>query len=85
MSRIIKELRPVLPIKFGRTALDIRLPPEYAPSVYGRAVRMGTIKKEEWLGDGSLRLVMEVPSGMKVDVIEELGNLTKGEVIVKEV
>ena len=85
MQDVIKALQPVLPLKFGKTRLRIVIPPQYSQSTYGLVHKIGKVLREDWLGDGSLQLRLEVPSGMKVDVIEQLGNATKGEITVTEV
>lgn len=82
---IVKMIRPVLPINFGTTVLELTVPSKYAPSLYGRIKGMGKLVKEQWLANGSLQVRLEVPSGAKVDVISKLGDATKGELIVKEV
>ncbi len=85
LQQVVKELRKVLPLSFGTAKLEVHVPAQHAPSLYGKLHKLGNVLKEEWLGDGSLMLRIEVPSGMKVDVISELGELTKGDVMVKEV
>jgi len=85
VDEIVKAIRPVLPVSFGTTVLEVIVPAAYAPSLYGRLKGMGKLLKENWLANGSLQVRIEVPSGSKVDVIAKLGDATRGEVIVKEV
>jgi ribosome maturation protein SDO1 len=85
LDEVVKALQPVLPLRFGTATLDIIVPAEFAPSLYGRLKGMGKLKSDKWLANGSLEAKLEVPSGAKADVISRLGNATKGEVIVKEV
>lgn len=85
VDEIVKAIRPVLPISFGTTVLELTVPSQYAPSLYGRLKGLGKLVKEQWLANGSLQVRLEVPSGAKVEVISKLGNATRGEIIVKEV
>jgi ribosome maturation protein SDO1 len=85
VDEIIKKIRPVLPISFGTAVLEVIVPSQYAPSLYGMLKGMGKLTKEQWLANGSLQVRLEVPSGTKVDIMDKLGDATKGEAIIKEV
>lgn len=84
INEVIKALRPVLPLKFGTTKLEVIIPNRYAPALYGKLKSMAKILREDWLATG-LRAKVEIPAGYKVDFMEFLGNATRGEAIVKEV
>jgi ribosome maturation protein SDO1 len=84
VNEVVKEIRLVLPMRFGTAKLRVIVPSAFAHSIYGKIRSLGKVTRESWLANGSLQAVIEVPSGMKVDVITELGNFTKGEAIVKE-
>ena len=84
LDGIVKEVRLVLPLRFGTTKLRIVVPSKYAPSLYGKIKKLGKIMKESWLANGSLQVTVEVPSGQKIDIMTDLGNATSGEVMVKE-
>jgi ribosome maturation protein SDO1 len=79
-KEIIKNLRPVLPIKFEAASVEIRIPPQHASRAYGTLKSYGTIKKEQWLADGSLVAVVEMPIGVQGAFLEKLGNITRGAV-----
>jgi ribosome maturation protein SDO1 len=38
----------------------------------------GTLKKEEWQSNGSLKAILEIPAGARPNVIDRLGSITKG-------
>ncbi|MBR9680925.1 MAG: ribosome assembly factor SBDS [Candidatus Altiarchaeota archaeon] len=84
IDTVLKAIRVVLPISFGTAKLQVIVPSNYAASVYGQIRHLGKVIKESWLSNGSLEVTLEVPAGLKVDVITTLGNLTKGEIMVKE-
>jgi ribosome maturation protein SDO1 len=85
VDEIVKAIRSVLPINFGTTVLEITVPSQFAPSLYGKLKGMGKLLKENWLSNGSLQVRLEVPSGAKVDIMSKLGDATRGEVTFKEV
>ncbi|MEO0249350.1 MAG: SBDS family ribosome assembly factor, partial [candidate division WOR-3 bacterium] len=50
---------------------------------YGTLKSYG-IKKEQWLGDGSLIVLIEIPAGMQGEVFDKLNKLTSGHVETKK-
>jgi len=82
---VVKSLQPILPISFGKARLRIVVPAQYSQSTYGLVHKLGNVLREDWLADGSLQVRLEIPSGTKVDVMEQLGNAAKGEITIQEV
>lgn len=81
ISEVVKALLPILPLKFGSAELDLFIPMTYASRVYGKLKGMGTTKQEKWLADG-LKLTLEVPKGMKGEVIDTVNGMTSGEATI---
>jgi len=77
LEEAIKILRPILPIKFEKLKLAVRVPAEYAPKAYTH-VHHYTILKEEWQKDGSLVVVIEIPAGMQDQLYGELNSFSHG-------
>lgn len=77
-KEIIKLLRSVLPLKTEQVSVGVRIPPEYAAKAYGTVKGFGTIKREEWRGDGSWYGVLEMPAGLYGPFLEKIGEITKG-------
>lgn len=82
VDQIITDLRPILPLKFEKKKLAIKFPAQYAHHSYGYAKSLG-IQKEQWLNDGSLVVVIEIPGGLQNEVIDRVNSLTKGSGEVK--
>ncbi len=82
-KEIIQALRPILPLKIEVASIEVKIPPQYAQASYGTLKSFGSIKKEQWLSDGSLVVVIEVPAGLQGAFLEKMGNLTKGTVQTK--
>ncbi|MEM4662646.1 MAG: ribosome assembly factor SBDS [Candidatus Diapherotrites archaeon] len=80
--KIIKQISKILPISVEKFEIAIKIPPAYA----GRAssiIYTYDIKKQEWQKDGSLIAVLEVPAGIKAELIDKISKLTHGEAQVK--
>jgi len=80
--KIIKQLHSVLPISVEKFEVAIKIPASYA----GRAspiIYSYDVKKQEWQKDGSLIAVLEIPAGLKAELIDKISKLTKGEAQIK--
>ena len=77
----IKQLKPVIPLAFITVRLAFKVP----GSDYGGVHRLlrESVKKEEWLSDGSWVCVVETPGGMKNELISQVAQRSS-EVSVKE-
>ncbi|MFH1393462.1 MAG: ribosome assembly factor SBDS [Candidatus Micrarchaeota archaeon] len=81
---IIKKLLPILPLKFERVQLAVKVPPAFAHRSYGVLKNYG-IKKEQWGGDGSLIVVIEIFAGMQGEFLDRLNKMTAGQVETKQI
>ncbi len=75
---IVKLLRPILPLKIEQITVAVRVPAEYSARAYGSIKTLGTIKREEWRGDGSWYGELELPAGSYASLLNKLGDVTKG-------
>lgn len=82
---IVKQLMPVLPIKFEVREVEFRIPAQFAARAYPILKGFGTLQKDAWQNDGSLVAVVEVPAGMQQELFSELNKLTHGDVESKVV
>ncbi|MEM4536107.1 MAG: ribosome assembly factor SBDS, partial [Nitrososphaerota archaeon] len=80
--KIIEKLRSILPLKIGLIKLQIRLPGEVVGKSYGLIKNMGKLVKEEWRKDGSWVGVVEVPTGLHLDLIDRLTRIASGRIEV---
>lgn len=79
---IVKELITILPMKFEKIHLAVKVPPEYAHRCYGTLKSYG-IQQEQWLNNGSLIVVIEIFAGMQGEFLDKLNKLTGGNVETK--
>ena len=80
MKTVLESLRPLLPIRFEKVKIAVRLNAEDSAKCYGDIKTFGKIIKEEWQPNGSWIGVVEIPGGMQTDFLERLAQRTKGNV-----
>jgi len=80
---IINQLKPVMPIRMESVKLAIKVPPSYAGPLYGLLHSSGNILQEEWLSDGSLAAVLQLPAGLQAEFLEQVTTRTKGKAQIK--
>lgn len=79
----IKALRTVLPLKTSIAELEVRVPAAYR-KYFNQISQLGNTKSTKWEDDGSFTVVLEVPGGMKLDVISKINSFTHGQASVRE-
>ncbi len=79
VQEIVRQLMPVLPIKFEVRRIELRIPAQHAARAYPIIKSFGSVQKDAWQNDGSLVAVVEVPAGLQQALYSELNKLTKGE------
>jgi len=82
VDAIVSALRPLLPLKFEKLRIAVRIPAEYAPKAYG-TLKEFNLQKDEWQKDGSLIAVVEIFAGMQSSLYDRLNKMTGGSVETK--
>ncbi len=75
---IVEKLRSIIPLKSENLVLEIIVPAQYAAKSYSVLKSTGTLKKEEWQSNGSLKAILEITAAARPNVIDRLGSITKG-------
>jgi ribosome maturation protein SDO1 len=83
VRNIIQALQPILPIRMEIQQVAVKVPADFAPKAYGVVTRFATITKDEWQKDGSWIAILEVPGGMRGELIDGLNSLTRGRAEIK--
>jgi len=81
---IMKELAKIMPIKIETKRIKVILPPEYTGKLYG-LLKSYNAEKEEWLNDGSLSCIINLPAGLQLEFYDKLNNATHGAAITEEI
>lgn len=82
IQEALKGLKRLLPLSMEKLHVAVRVPAAYA----GKAtpiLHKYELRKEEWQNDGSLIALLDIPAGVKQDLLGELNHLTHGQVEVK--
>jgi len=75
---IMDALRPLIPIKFDKVRIAVRVSGEDYGRCYEDFKHFGKVVKEEWQKDGSWIGVIEMPAGLQTDFHEKISNRTHG-------
>jgi ribosome maturation protein SDO1 len=81
---IIDSLRKILPLKSETLRLTVTVPPQFSAQSYSVLKTVGNFNGEQWLTDGSLRVVVEINAGIKGTFLDRIGSITKGSAQVIE-
>ena len=83
VQNILDSLKPIIPIRFEKLKIAVKLSGENYGRTYGDITGFGKITKEEWQKDGSWIGVVEIPAGLQSEFFDKLNKKTKGEVETK--
>jgi len=81
---ITRELEKILPIKISMKKIKIVIPPAYTANAYNLLKNFAK-EKEEWLADGSLSCIINIPAGMQLEFYNKLNSITRGSAITEEI
>lgn len=82
VGAITEALKKVIPIKFETKKLAITIPVAYTGKAYGIVNEYK--EKEDWLADGSLRVVINIPVGLQSEFYDKLNSITHGAALSEE-
>jgi len=82
MEEVVKAMRAILPMKFEKLRIAVKVPAAYAHKCYGTLKNYG-IEKEQWLSSGDLVVVVEIFGGLQGEFYDKLNKLTTGQVETK--
>lgn len=83
LPAIVKELQPLLPLKFELRRIAIKIPPMHVGRALKAVKEFAAVKQEQWLDDGSWAVVVEIPAGVQAEFFDKLNDLTRGEAETK--
>jgi len=78
MKVVVEKLRTILPLKSEKVKLQVKVPAQYSGQTIGILKNFGEILKEDWLADGTLSAIVEIPAGGQPGLLDRLGSTTKG-------
>jgi ribosome maturation protein SDO1 len=78
MKTVVESLRTILPLKSEKIRLQVKVAAQYSGQAIGVLKNYGEIIKEDWLADGTLSAIVEIPAGGQPGLLDRLGSTTKG-------
>ncbi len=79
LEDVLKKIRAIIPIKFETREIAVKIPPQYSGIAFPILKRYKLLR-DEWLNDGSLAAIVEIPAGIQDEFFSQLNKATHGEV-----
>ena len=76
------KLKEILPIKIETKKIKLTIPAKYTGQVYGMLHEYK--EKEEWLSNGNLQAVLNIPAGLLMDFYDKINSATHGAIQSEE-
>ncbi|MDH7508213.1 MAG: ribosome assembly factor SBDS [Methanomassiliicoccales archaeon] len=83
VKAVLDALRPIIPIRFDKVRIAVRLSGDEYGRCYEDITQMGKITREEWQPNGSWIGIVELPAGMRDEFLNRLNEKTRGNVETK--
>ncbi len=83
LEKILKQLKPILPISFEKKKIEVKIPAEHAGKAVNALMQFGKPQNESWNNDGSYSCVIEMAAGLEADFYDKMNGLTHGYVETK--
>lgn len=83
VGKIVEKIKGILPVKFETKKLKVTVPAQYTGQVYG--VIKEYKEREEWLSNGDLKVVINLPIGLQMEFYDKLNSITHGSSMVEEI
>ena len=80
---ILEEVSKIIPIKIETKKVKISVSAIHTGKVYGIINQYK--EQENWLDDGSLEVIVNVPAGMIIDFYDKLNSVTHGSALTEEI
>lgn len=83
MPELLEKLKTVIPIKVDTKKIKLIIPARFSGQVYG--LIKDYKESEDWMSNGDLKVIVNVPAGMQLDFYDKLNGITHGAVMSEEV
>ncbi|MDO8508401.1 MAG: hypothetical protein Q7S27_01825 [Nanoarchaeota archaeon] len=76
MISLLAELKKIIPIKIETKKIKLTIPARFTGQAYG--LLKDYKESEDWLANGDLQVIMNMPPGILIDFYEKLNEITHG-------
>ena len=81
----LKAIKPLIPIRFEKVKVAVRLPGSVAGSAYSQIHAFGEVLNEEWQQDSSWIGIIEMPGGLQDSFAAKMAEISNGEAETKSI
>jgi ribosome maturation protein SDO1 len=82
INEILDGLTKIIPIKIDTKKVKVTIPAIHTGKAYGVVSQYK--ETEDWLNDGSLEIIVNVPAGMIMDFYDKLNQVTHGSALTED-
>jgi len=83
IQEILADVSKIIPIKIETRKIKITVPAVQTGKIYGLITQYK--EKENWLGDGSLEVIVNIPAGILIEFYDKLNSATHGSAVTSEI
>ncbi|MBD3253251.1 ribosome assembly factor SBDS [Candidatus Pacearchaeota archaeon] len=83
LNAIKEALTKIIPIKIETKKLKIKIPAQHTGRAYGLIQEYK--EKENWLANGDLEIIINIPVGIQSEFYDKLNSITHGSAITEEI
>ncbi len=83
LQSIINQLSRILPLKIENRKIEIIVPAAFTGKVYGLLAKYEK-QKEEWMDDGSLKVIIVLPTAIQPEFFDKLNKATNGTALTRD-
>ncbi|MHA1505910.1 MAG: ribosome assembly factor SBDS [Candidatus Asgardarchaeia archaeon] len=83
VNDVVDAISRIIPIKMEIIKMELVIPAEFTGKGYGIVAGIANIQEDEWLPNGSWRVVLELPAGIYESFLNKINSLTKGKAMIK--
>jgi len=83
IKEIISELSKILPLQIKTKKIKITVPALHTGKAYGIITQYK--EQENWLGNGDLEVILNIPNGMLMTFYDKLNSITHGSALTEEI
>ena len=84
IDKIVNVIKVLLPIKFEKVTIEIRIPTQYSGRIHSILKESGSVKQEQWMSD-CLKMTMEILAGVQDELTQKVASFTHGDFELKVV
>lgn len=83
LSDAVSAIKKVLPISLQTRQMELKIPANYVNVTFPVIKQMSKIQTQTWQNDALLHMTLEIPAGLRDELIDKINSITHGSVEIK--